>query len=101
MEMAVMIASNILFLALICLGVLLDRRVSALASSTRESLRDRADEEEEILARLTALEQRMSAPAPGDGTESPEKEREAEKRFSQGVANILSYTQAIEKSEAQ
>ena len=93
MELAVMIGSNILFLALICLGVLLDRRVSAMEMS----LRDLVDGE--ILARLAELERRVVSP--DDTTETPEKEREAEKRFSQGVANILSYTQAIERAESQ
>jgi len=66
MQLIALILANALFLALICLGVLIERRVSK-------------------------LEARHGAAAPDESGDPREKEAEA--RFTQGVANILGYEQ--------
>jgi hypothetical protein len=71
MQIAALILANILFLAIVCLGVIIERRVSALELSRRD----------------------MAQAA-------PEEENPAEKRFTQGIANILGYAaDTLEKGD--
>ena len=87
MQLIATVTVNILFLALVCIGAMLERRVSKLEFE-REVLRKETEEERaEILERLRTLEKLRETP-PDD---VPEKDIRAEKRFTQGVENILNY----------
>jgi hypothetical protein len=71
-----MAAVNGLFLAILVLGVLLEKRIQRLEAAHKNL--------EALRARLKALEAREAAP-------TPEQDRAAEQRFTQGVENILNY----------
>ena len=87
MELITMAAVNILFLALVCIGVILERRISKLELEREMTIEREQKEREEILARLTELEKRQSSA----DDEIPEKDILAEKKFAKGVENILNY----------
>ena len=82
MQLIIMAAVNILFLALVCIGTAIERRVSKL-----EFKHEKETEHRETLARLKALEKRLDT----DGDTPPEKDIQAEARFAKGVENILNY----------
>ncbi|MCL2402609.1 MAG: hypothetical protein FWC90_08230 [Oscillospiraceae bacterium] len=76
MQLIAMATVNGLFLAILVLGVLLEKRIQRV-EAVHENLA-------ELRSRLEALEAREALPA-------PEQDRAAEQRFTQGVENILNY----------
>ena len=88
MQLLTLIAANALLLLLIIIGVTLDRRLTRLEFA-QAALEKLTGEVAELKARMD------SAPAPGDAEDTTESDKwralENEKRFTEGVANILSY----------
>ena len=98
MQLFSLILANALLLALICLGAFIERRVSAL-ELTRRDFRLRVKRGlSELDARLSALEER--ATAPDDPEAADNRVKDAEKRFTQGVANIFGYDLMPDKPDA-
>jgi len=85
MELLGIFGANILFLALVCIGVHLERRVYKLERE-RESLEVAAE-------RIAALSERIHLLE--DAAPAPKSERDAQERFSKGVENILSYAMKL------
>ena len=76
MQLIAMAAINGLFLAILVLGVLLEKRIQRLEAVHKNLT--------EVVARLDTLENAETPP-------TPEGDRAAEQRFTQGVENILNY----------
>ena len=91
MQLISLILANVLLLALICLGAFIERRVSAL-ELTRRDFRLR------VKRGLSELEER--AAAPDDPEAADNRVKDAEKRFTQGVANIFGYDLMPDKPDA-
>jgi len=92
MEIIMAVGVNILFLALVCIGVLLERRVSrAERELTMEAVK--------TAEFLYVLEKRIRDLEHTPPTDAPRADQEAEKRFTQGVENILNYALTLSEEK--
>ena len=91
MEAIAIFTANILFLALVGVLVFVERRLARLEIT---SLERAADCDERLFcfsAELDALKKMMREESADVNDEEQRKLQQAEKRFSEGVANILGY----------
>ena len=91
MQLIAMAAVNLLFLAIVLIGVLLERRISGLEQSRKAARRREEEFCAEARERLCELEKRVFDLENIKDRHTEKNDKEAEKRFSQGVENILNY----------
>ena len=98
MQILTLIAANTLLILLIIIGALLDRRLTRI-ELTQGAVEALTREVAELKARTE------SSPAQNDAEEASPGDRrramESEKRFTEGVANILNYDMQIDLLRAR